>query len=132
VLSVAVKATVALGADYEIFAPTFNDATRINHYTVERLDSKDKHLYHCEAVFDSDSNKLAGQCTERPGFSPRSAVQGPNVQRAASNIVGKLPFGFWQIDRTTGKTEFCTLGLLPEVPILQSEERAPVRPTTNV
>jgi hypothetical protein len=23
--------------------------------------------------------------------------------------VGVLPVGYWQIDRTTGKTEFCTL-----------------------
>jgi hypothetical protein len=33
------------------------------------------------------------------------------VQGAISSVfVGKLPLGYWQIDRTTGKTEFCTLG----------------------
>ena len=109
-LSVTVTATVALAADYEIFAPTSTEAPRVNYYAVERLDQKNKQLYHCSTVLDTETNKLTGQCTERPGFPQKSAVEGPNVQRATYAIVGKLPLGVWQIDRTSGKTEFCTLG----------------------
>jgi hypothetical protein len=60
--------------------------------------------------FESGSKELTGQCTERSGFPQKSAVEGPNEQRAMSVYVGRLPLGFWQIDLTTGKTEFCTLG----------------------
>jgi hypothetical protein len=109
-LSVIVTATVALAADYEIFAPTYTSAPEGNYWAVERLDYKNKDLYHCSTFFDTETKELTGQCTERPGFPQKSAVEGPNVQRAMSVYVGRLPLGFWQIDRTTGKTEFCTLG----------------------
>jgi hypothetical protein len=110
-LSATVTATVALAADYAIFAPTLTGAPRVNYYAVERFDYKNKQLYHCITFIDTETKKLTGQCTERPGFPQKPAVEGPNVQRAMSSVfVGKLPLGYWQIDRTTGKTEFCTLG----------------------
>jgi hypothetical protein len=109
-LSVTLTATVALAADYEIFAATATVAPGVNFCAVERLDHKNKQLYQCSTVLDIETKKLTDQCTERPGFPQRPAVEGPNVQGAMSAIVGRLPLGIWQIDRTTGKTEFCTLG----------------------
>jgi hypothetical protein len=117
-LSVTVTATVALAANYEIFAATATEAKGENYYAVERLDHKNKKLYHCNTVLDIETKKLTGQCTERPGFreSPTveepnlRTVEGPNVQGATSAIIGRLPLGVWKIDQTTGKTEFCTLG----------------------
>jgi hypothetical protein len=117
-LSVTVTATVALAADYEIFAATATEVQGVNYYAVERLDHKNEMLYHCNTVLDIETKKLTGQCTERPGF-PESptvegpnlwTVEGPNVQGAMSAIVGRLPLGVWKIDQTTGITEFCTLG----------------------
>jgi hypothetical protein len=108
-LLVIVTATVALAADFEIFAATSTEAPGGNYYAVERLDHKNKHLYHCSAFLDTVTNNLTSQCTERPGFPHKSVVEGPNVQSLASANVDKLPVGVWQIDRTTGKTEFCTV-----------------------
>jgi hypothetical protein len=102
-LSVTVTATVALAADYEIFAPAYTSAPEGNYWAVERLDYKNKHLYHCSTFFETETKELTGQCTESPGFPQKSAVEGPNVQRAMSVYIGGLPLGFWQIDRSTGR-----------------------------
>jgi len=67
-LSLTVTATVGLAADYEIFAAIATVETGVNHYAVERLDHKNKKLYHCTAVLDAETEQLTGQCTERPGF----------------------------------------------------------------
>jgi hypothetical protein len=107
-LSVTVTATVVRAADFEIFAPAYTAAQEGQHWAVERLDYKNKHLYHCSAFIDTENKKLTGECTERPGVPQNSAVVGPNLQRAMSVYVGGLPLGFWQIDRTIGKTELCT------------------------
>jgi len=110
-LSLTVTATVGLAADYEIFAEFATVETGINHYAVERLDHKNKKLYHCTAVLDAETKQLTGQCTERPGFPEKPTGKGPNVQGGISNIFGGLPvFGSWKIDQTTGKTEFCISG----------------------
>lgn len=109
-VSITAMATAAIAADYEIFAPVYASAPEGQHWAAERLDYRNRHLYHCSTFFDSRTKELAGECTKRPGFPQKSAVEGPNLQRAMSNIVGGMPLGFWQIDRTTGKTEFCTLG----------------------
>jgi len=107
-LSLTVTATVTLAADYEIFADIATVETGENHYAVERLDHKNKKLYHCTAVLDAKTKQLTGECTERPGFPESAAGKGPNVQGAMSNRFGGLPvFGSWKIDQTTGKTEFC-------------------------
>jgi hypothetical protein len=108
-LSVTVTATVVRAADFEIFAPAYTAAQEGLHWAVERLDYENKHLYHCSAFFDTENKKLTGECTERPGVPQNSAVVGPNLQRAMSVYVGGLPLGFWQIDRTIGKTDLCTL-----------------------
>jgi hypothetical protein len=50
------------------------------HYSVERLDHKNKKLYHCTAVLDAKTKQLTGQCTERPGFPEKPTGKGPNVQ----------------------------------------------------
>jgi hypothetical protein len=109
-LSVAGTATAALAADYAIFAPTYVSASpEGQRWAVERLDYKNKRLYRCDAFFDTATKKLTGQCNERPGFPQSRSAEGPNLQSAMSEYFGGLPVGYWQIDRTTGKTEFCTL-----------------------
>ena len=110
-LSLTVTATVGLAADYELFAEFATVQTGVNHYAVERLDHKNKKLYHCTAVLDAETKQLTGQCTERPGFPENPTVKGPNMQGGMSNMFGGLPvFGSWKIDQTTGKTEFCISG----------------------
>ena len=110
-LSLTVTATVGLAADYEIFADFQSVETGENHYSVERLDHKNKKLYHCTAVLDAETKQLTGQCTERPGFPENPTGKGPNVQGAISNIFGGLlVLGSWKIDQTAGKTEFCISG----------------------
>ena len=110
-MSLTVKATVGLAADYEIFAEFTTVETGVNHYSVERLDHKNRKLYHCTAVLDAETKQLTGQCTERPGFPENPTGESPNVQGGISNIFGGLPvFGFWKIDQTTGKTELCISG----------------------
>jgi hypothetical protein len=52
-LSVTVTATVALAADYEIFAPTATVAPGVNFYAVERLDHKSKQLYNAAQFLTS-------------------------------------------------------------------------------
>jgi hypothetical protein len=86
-------------------------ATGESHYSVERLDHKNKRPYYCIAVLDAETKQLTGQCTERPGFPENPTDTGPNEQGAMSNIFGGVPaVGFWKIDQTTGKTEFCISG----------------------
>jgi hypothetical protein len=110
-LPLTVTATVGQAADYEIFAEFMTVETGVNHYAVERLDHKNKKLYHCTAVLDAETKQLTGQCTERPGFAEKSTGKGPNVQGGISNLFGGMPmFGSWKIDQTTGKTEFCISG----------------------
>lgn len=107
-LSLTVTATVALAADYEIFAEFATVETGVNHYAVERLDHKNGKLYHCTAVLDAKTKQLTGQCTERPGFPEKPTGKGRYVQGGISNMFGGLPeLGSWKIDQTTGKTEFC-------------------------
>jgi hypothetical protein len=80
-LSVAGTATAALAADCAVFAPTYSSASREGqHWTVERLDFKNKHLNHCDAYCDSKSRRLTGQCNERPGFPQIPSAEGPNLQ----------------------------------------------------
>ena len=108
-LSLTVTATVGLAADYELFADIASVETGVNHYAVERLDHKNKKLYHCIAVLDAETKQLTGQCTERPGFAENPTGKG--VQGAISNRFGGIPvFGSWKIDQTTGKTELCISG----------------------
>jgi hypothetical protein len=110
-LSLTVTAAVGLAADYEIFAEFTTVETGVNHYSVERLDHKNKKLHHCTAVLDAETKQLTGQCTERPGFPEKPRGKGPNVQGGMSNRFGGLPVsGSWKIDQTTGKTEFCISG----------------------
>jgi hypothetical protein len=110
-LLLTVTATVGLDADYEIFAATSTVKNGVNHYSVERLDHKNKKLYHCTAVLDAETKQLTGQCTERPGFPEKPTGKGPNVRGGMSNRFGGLPvLGSWKIDQTTGKTEFCISG----------------------
>jgi hypothetical protein len=110
-LSLILTTTVALAADYEIFAEFMTVETGVNHYSVERLDHKNKKFYHCTAVLDAETKQLTGQCTERPGFPEKPTGKGPNVQGGLSNLFRGMPvFGSWKIDQTTGKTEFCISG----------------------
>jgi hypothetical protein len=110
-LSLTVTATVGRAADYEIFAEFATVETGVNHYAVERLDHKNKKLYHCTTVLDAETKQLTGQCTERPGFPEKPTGKGPSLQGGMSNIFGRLPvFGSWKIEQTTGKTEFCISG----------------------
>jgi hypothetical protein len=110
-LSLTVTATVGLAADYEIFAATASVETGVNQYAVERLDHKNKKLYHCTAVLDAKTEQLTGQCTERPGFPENPTGTGSILQGAMSNRFGGIPvLGFWKIDQTTGKTELCVSG----------------------
>lgn len=107
-LSLTVTTTVGLAADYEIFAEFTSAETEVNHYSVERLDHKNKRLYHCTAVLDAKTRQLTGECIERPGFPENPTRKGPSVQGGMSNLLGGVPvFGSWKIDQTTGKTEFC-------------------------
>ena len=111
-------ASVGLAADYEIFAEFASAETGVNHYAVERVDHKNKKLYHCTAVRDTETKQLTGQCTERPGFPEKPTGRGPNVQGGISNMFGGVPvFGSWKIDQTTGKTEFCISGTAPCVEV---------------
>ena len=111
VLPLTVTATVGLAADYEIFAEFTSLETRANHYSVERLDNKNKKLYHCTAILDAETKQLTGQCAEMPGVPGKPTGKGPNVQGGLSNLIGgALVFGSWTIDPTTGKTEFCISG----------------------
>ena len=104
-LSLTMTTTVGLAADYEIFADFQSVETGENHYSVERLDHKNKKLYHCTAALDAKREHLTGECTERPQYP---SGQGPNVQGGMSNRFGGVPvFGSWKIDQATGKTEFC-------------------------
>jgi hypothetical protein len=110
-LSLTVTATIGLAADYEIFADIATVETGVNHYAVERLDRKNKKLYHCTAVLDAKTKQLTGQCTERPDFPENPTGKARNVQGGISNMFGGVPvFGSWKIDQTTGKTEFCISG----------------------
>ena len=110
-LSLTVTATVGRAADYEIFGDFMSVATGENHYSVERLDHKNRKLHHCTAILDAETKQLTGQCTERPGFPEKPTGKGPNPQGGMSNIFGGLPvFGSWKIDQATGKTEFCISG----------------------
>ena len=110
-LSLTVTATVGLAADYEIFGDFMSVATGENHYSVERLDHKNRKLHHCTAILDAETKQLTGQCTERPGFPENPTSKGPNVQGGMSNTLGGMPvLGSWKIDQTTGKTEFCISG----------------------
>src|SRR5580692_8191433 len=79
-LSLILTATVALAANYEIFAEFMTVETGVNHYSVERLDHKNKKFYHCTAALDAETKQLTGQCTERPGFPEKPTGEGPNVQ----------------------------------------------------
>ena len=107
-LSLTVTASVGLAADYEIFGATATVEKGVNYYAIERLDHKNKKLYHCTAVLDAETKQLTGQCTERPGFLEKPTGKGPNVQGGISNIFGGLlVLGSWKIDQTTGKTELC-------------------------
>ena len=91
-------ATVGLAADYEIFGDFMSVATGENHYSVERLDHKNRKLHHCTAILDAETKQLTGQC----------AGKERNFQGRISNVFGGVPvFGSWKIDQTTGKTEFC-------------------------
>ena len=108
-LSLTMTTTVGLAADYEIFADFQSVETGENHYSVERLDHKNKKLYHCTAALDAKREHLTGECTERAGFPESPAGKGPNMMGGISNIFGGMPvFGSWKVDQTTGKTEFCT------------------------
>jgi hypothetical protein len=110
-LSLTVTATIGFAADYEIFADFATVETGVNRYAVERLDRKNKKLYHCTAVLDAKTEQLTGQCIERLGFPEKPTGKGPNVQGGMLNRFGGLPtFGSWEIDQATGKTEFCILG----------------------
>ena len=107
-LSLTVTATVGLAADYEIFAAIATVENGLNYYAVERLDHKNKKLYHCNTVLHVETKQLTGQCTERPGFPENPTGKGRNLQGGISNVFGGVPvFGSWKIDQTTGKTEFC-------------------------
>ena len=107
-LSLSVAATAGLAADYEIFADTTSVETGTNHYSVERLDHKNKKLHHCTAVLDARTRQLTGECTEIPGFPESPAGKERSVQGGLSNKFGGVPvFGSWKIDQGTGKTEFC-------------------------
>ena len=104
-LSLTATATVGLAADYEIFGEFTTVATGENHYSVERLDHKNKKYHHCTAVLGAKTRQLSGQCNERPGLPEKPTGGG------LSNMFGGVPvFGSWKIDPTTGKTEFCISG----------------------
>jgi hypothetical protein len=109
-LSLTVTATVGLAADYEIFAEFTTVETGENHYSVERLDHKNKKLHHCTAVLDAETKQLTGQCTERPGFPENPTGKGPNVPGMSNRFGGVPVLGSWKIDQSTGKTEFCISG----------------------
>jgi hypothetical protein len=108
--SASFGAPVALAADYELFGAS----SKLNYYAVERLDQKNNKIYHCAAYFDTKTGKPTAQCTDTLSVAPRrSAIEGPNLQSTLTNVFDHVPQGFWRIDRTTGKTEFCTLGSPP-------------------
>jgi hypothetical protein len=88
-LPLTVTATVGLAADYELFADIASVETGVNHYDVERLDRKNRKLYHCTAVLDAETRQLTGQCTERPGVPENPTGKG--VQGGMSNMFGGVP-----------------------------------------
>jgi hypothetical protein len=110
-IPLTVTATVGLAADYEIFAEFQTVETGVNHYAVERLDHKNKKLYHCTAVLNAETRQLSGQCAETPGVPENPTGKGPNAQGGLSNTFGGVPvFGSWKLDQTTGETAFCISG----------------------
>jgi hypothetical protein len=105
--SISFAPRVALAADYELFGAT----SKLNHYAVERFDHKNNKLYHCTASIDTETKNPTAQCTETPGVTTKGpTIKGPILQSTMTNVFDHVPQGFWQIDRTTGKTEFCTIG----------------------
>lgn len=98
-LSVTVTATAAPAADYEIFAPAYISALEGQHWAVERLDYKNKHLYHCGAFFDTETKKLTGQCTERPAFRKNRQPKGRICRQRCQRISVDCA---WAIGRSTG------------------------------
>ena len=106
-LSISLVSHVALAADYELFGA----ASKPNYYAVERFDHKSGKFYDCTASIDTETKKPTAQCTETPGVTTKSpAVKGESLQSTMTNEFDHVPQGFWQIDRISGKTEFCTLG----------------------
>jgi hypothetical protein len=106
-LSASFVAPAALAADYELFGAI----SKLNYYAVERLDQKNNKIHHCAAYIDTETGKPTARCTDTPIVTlKRPAVEGPNLQSTLTNVFDHVPQGFWQIDRTTGKTEFCTFG----------------------
>jgi hypothetical protein len=83
-------------------------ATGENHYSVERLDHKNRKLHHSTAIRDAETKQLTGQCAEMPGFPENPTGKGRSLQGGISNVFGGVPvFGSWKIDQTSGKTKFC-------------------------
>lgn len=106
-LSASFGVPMALAADYELFGAT----SKPNYYAVERLDRTNGRVYHCAAYIDTQTRKPSAQCADTPAATPnRPAVEGPHLQSTFTNVFDHVPQGFWQIDRATGKTEFCILG----------------------
>src|SRR6478752_4370605 len=103
-LSLTATATVGLAADYEIFGDFMSVATGENHYSVERLDHKNRKRYHCTAVLDAKTRQLTGQCTERPGFPENPTGKEPNAQGAMSTRFGGMTvLGFGRSTRLPEK-----------------------------
>src|ERR1700722_6018878 len=74
------------GCGLRIFAEFASVETGVNHYSVERLDHKNKKLYHCTAVLDAKREHLTGECTARPRFPQNPTGHRPNAQGGLSNI----------------------------------------------
>jgi hypothetical protein len=53
ILALSLTVTVGFAAEYEIFPDFATVETGANHYSAERLDHKNKKLYHCTAVLDA-------------------------------------------------------------------------------
>ena len=69
-LSLTMTATSGRAADYEIFADFTTVATGVNHYSVERLDHKNKKLHHCTAVLDAKQPVNAPKDPAMPRVRP--------------------------------------------------------------
>src|ERR1700759_5638103 len=96
-LSLSVTATVGLAADYEIFPDFATVETGANRYSADRLDHKNKKLYHCTAVLAAKREHLTGECAKRPGFPQNPSGQGPDVHGGMSNRFRGVPvFGSWK------------------------------------